>query len=36
MPTAAVEMGEEGVWCFFWSSVLSIKRLGENADLAAR
>ena len=34
MPTATVEMGEEGMGCLFWLGILSIKRLGKNADFA--
>jgi hypothetical protein len=34
MPTATIEMGEERVGCLFWLNILSIKRLGKNADFA--
>jgi hypothetical protein len=36
MPTATIEMGEEGMWCLFWLSILSIKRLWKDADFATR
>jgi hypothetical protein len=36
MPTAAIEMGEEGVGSLSWLCVLSIKRLGKYADFATR
>jgi hypothetical protein len=32
MPTTAIEMGEERVWSLFRLGVLSIKRLGKDAD----
>jgi hypothetical protein len=34
MPTTTIVMGEEGVWCLFRLSILSIKRLGKDADFA--
>jgi|SRR6266404_4155818 len=36
MPTATIKMGEEGMWCFSWLCVLSIKGLRKDADLATR
>jgi len=36
MPTATVEMGEEGMGCLLWLGILSVKRLWKNADFATR
>src|SRR6266702_5642742 len=33
MPTAAIEMGKEGMWRFLRLCVLSVKGLWKNADL---